>query len=47
MKFGPESSIKAIYFEEVEVHHMPPIAVAALDRPGAGWQGWTIENWNA
>ena len=47
MKFGPHSEIKAIHFEEIEVHNMPAIAVAALDRPPSGWESWKLENWTA
>jgi len=47
MKFGPHSGIKAIHFEETEIHDMPLIAVAALDRPPPGWENWKLGNWTA
>jgi hypothetical protein len=47
MKLGPTSNLRGIHFEEHEWHQMPLIAVAGLERPPEGWQGWDRKRWFA
>jgi hypothetical protein len=45
VKLGPTSNLRGIHFEEHEWHQMPLIAVAGLERPPEGWQGWDRKRW--